>query len=478
MRPRLGLRPTAFTALIALIAVGSLSGCVYFANADPEITALRQFATGLDGVTAVDELENGPANMANPFSDAADAVVLITVEGDDWRETMPLVADAVIDWLDTKQTNRSVDLGAGVAFPGGVIGLADADTTTARIQLAEVFAADTRVTSAEIGWHESPSNYPTNDLAPVDVERRPSTSVSEIAAHWMPALIDFGPLSVSVPAPAESPGVDGTTLGQRFVQFDAASADLTAYLGWFDAVDGMTDVQGWRANSRSATVAVRPEASLTDTETALRALPGFDQVAPLTLLYGEITLESDGTATTARTAAELLVGDPRFTDIVPSIHELEATVSDFDAARDLIALVETVPDAANLPLTLRFDTPNNETYINEVAVGDAREWIDLVDSVPNDIDVDSIQVFGSDQVVVTLTGAYDSARTLAVFESIHDQTISVAASVSLNFNAEDGFFIAQFEAAPTISASAVSAGRNGERTPDHDDVVEIWNSLG
>lgn len=475
------MRPTAF-ALITLAAASLLSGCVYFADADREIAALREFAGGLDGVTTVEELSNGPANVASPFSIDAEAVVLITVEGDDWRETVPSVAAAVIDWLDTEQTNQSVDLGAGVAFPGGVIGLADPDATTARFTLAEAFATDARVTSSAIGWEgESPSG--SEESAPVVVERIPEATVSEIAADWMPALGGFGPLSVRVAFSSADDGsaasrVDTTTLGQRSVVFDGAPSDLTAYLGWIDGVDAMADVQGWRASSTAVTVAVRPEASLIETETAVRALPGFDQAGSLTLVYGELTVASDGTVTTARSIAELLADDPRFTEIAPGQGELAATVSDLGAARDLVDLAETIADSATLPLTLRIRETDTPLQFTDVPVGGAHAWIAMLGSVPDDIGVENVRVFGADDVEVALAGTYDSARVLAVFEAIHDQAISAAVAVNLQFDDSDEFFIAQFDAVPTISAADLWVGRNTERTRDHDDLVALWNSLG
>lgn len=472
------MRPAALATLISLATVGLLSGCVYFANADSEIAALQKYAGALDGVSAVDEVSNGAANMANPFSDAAEGVVLITVEGDDWRETMPLVAGSVIDWLDTKQTNSSVDLRAGVAFPGGVIGLADTEATTARIELATVLAADTRVLSAEIGWHENPGGYADNASAPVVVERDPRASVSAVATHWLPALINFGPLTVGVATPDEVYDADSTTRGQRTVEFDGPHDDLPAYLAWIDAVDGMTEVQGWRTSSTSTTVAIRTASSLADTETALRGLPGFDQVGALTLIYGEITFPSDGTVTVERSVAELLAGDARFTDIAPVDGGLTVSVPDLRAARDLVALAETVPGSSDVPLTLRFDESNDRPQFDEVAVGQARGWLDLVESVPDDIGVDSLRVFGdSNRLVVSLTGTYDSARVLALFGAIRDQSVSTGASVNLGFDTDDEFFIAQFDAAPRITNSGVWAGNDTDRTGDHNDMVRLWNSL-
>ena len=271
---------------------------------------------------------------------------------------------------------------------------------------------------------------------------------------------------------------DSTTRGQRSVVFDGAPSDLDAYLTWIDAVDGMAEVQGWRTSSTSTTVAIRPEASLTDTESAVRGLPGFDQVGPLTLIYGEITVPSDGTVTIERSVAELLAGDPRFTDIAPVDGELTVTVPDLRAAADLVTLAETIPGSAALPLTLRFDEPNDRRQFEEVMIGQARGWFDLVDSVPDDIGIDSIRVFGtSNQIEFSLTGTYDSSRVLALFESIRDRTISAGAAVNLQFDSTDEFFIAQFDAVPRITTAGVWAGHDVEHTAHHDDMVKLWNSL-
>ncbi len=478
MRPRPSTRSALLAFVTASAVLLSLTGCVYFANADREIAALRSFALQLDGVTAVDEASNRPTYVANPFSIDATAVALVTIEGDDWHDTLPAVADAVITWLATEQTNDLVTLTAGVRFPGGVIGLSDKEATSSRIELAEQLVADDRISHAAIGWNAN-DVAASNADAQVELERVPGATVSEVATDWLPGVQGFGPLHISVAFTApEGSRVDATTLGERTIVVTPDLADLAGYLAWIDIVDETEGVAGWRADAEGITVAVHPAASLSGVEAQLRAAPGFDQAGILTLIQGDLTIVSDGSVSVARSLAELLAGDARFSEIAPGTDELSVEVTDIAAATDLLAIASTVDDSDDVLLTLRSAGPGNRLTLNDVSIADAREWVSALAELAAPITWDRVTIWERERVVLQFEGEFDTSNAFPMLEAIHDQAIALGSTVEFEARARDSFLLAQFVAKPQIARSDLWVGRNVEFERGHDELIEFWNSLG
>lgn len=463
MRPRKSTR----SGLLALLAAAliSLSGCVWFANADRELAALREFALTLDGVTAVDEFSNGPTYTANPFSIDATGVALITIEGDDWQQTLPAAAHAVIEWLATEQTNELVTMSAGIQFPGGVIGLASTGNTTngdnpasaeipttdARIALATSMLADPRLALVSVGWQPEAAS---NADAYVQVERDPAASVSAIVTEWMPQLTDFGPFRLSTQ--------DDTILLE--------SQPTPAYLSWIDAVDVMPGVVGWKADSDGVAVTVGPDASLSEIETALRGLDGFGEVAQLTLSQGELTIRSDGTVSPARQLAEALSGDDRFTEIVPGATELAVVAANEQAATELLTRAAEIEGAGEVSLTLEI-TGDRRITLRDVPVNNAEPWLTAFANIPT---FDRIALWGDGNLAIDFEGRYTPDEAFPAIDSVRAIAIDEATSISIEFRETDYFFIARFDAKPQLET--VDAGRDIPLTDEHRALISHWNN--
>lgn len=466
-RPLRGRR--GLYALVAVVAcLATLSGCVWFANADREVSQLREFALTLDGVTAVDEVSSGPTNVANPFGSEATAVALITIEGDDWPQTLPTAAHAVIDWLATKQTNKNVLLGAGIQFPGGVVGLADIAVTDVRLDTVAAMVDDERFTHVAVGWDpDAPGNNTSNADAVVAVERMPDAVVSSIVNDWMPRLSEFSALQVATPS---------DSAGERSLLL--ASAPSPDYLSWIDLVDARSDVLAWRADGDGATVTIDPNASLTDVETALRAHPGFAQVGELTLVKGELTIVSDGSASPARALAEKLASDARFSSIALGDGTLDVVADDLAAALAVLDLADDVFFSGDVLLKIETKDAERKVRLDEVTVDNAREWLPVFAAIPDSIDFDRVTVFSSGDLGIEFKGPYESAQVLPVVEAVHDAAIAQETQVSIQARDKRDLFLVSFEAVPQLDRADVSGGRGTPLDKNHDEVIEFWNSLG
>jgi hypothetical protein len=488
--------------LATLAVVALLAGCTRLVSADPAVERFQAFAVDLDGVINVEAVSVDSAEIGVFDRPIIGAIVSVQLGGD-WQNTIRDVATEVGDWLNTQVDRTAVVLQVGITTPFGAIGIADDPLdTTARIRLLTQIADDHSITGASIGYNPFGFVDETNELASVEIARRPDTTVASVISRWGAAVARLAPhgtvgvvVDVDVtdtadPTTTASAVRDATLGGQRRLMADTSISADDALVRWADAVDSLSTVIGWRAESTAdhwydVAVAVADVDSVEPTRTAVSAIPGFHFSSALTVMSPTFSVidEGEGSDATVALGRELArISGINFVTVQSTFLELGEI--DVPTARAVLAAISAHSDVGDLMITASVRVAQPDAYgthtvsFYALPAGDVAAWLPSILDIPATTHVNAVEITTSSQVYFTFSSDFDITQLRPIFVAIYAQAILNHSQIqAVMADNTDQRFSMEFTARPQLSRSDVSSVTDISHDERYVRATALWNSL-